>query len=76
MRTFDRRILSHLNFLLTQMSLLNLQDKLAEVASVVDAVDKQFTKHFTINKDGEPVLKRIPLAQTNEVEELELKSVL
>jgi len=37
----------------------HLQDKLAEVASVVDeicAVDKQ----FTINKDGEPVLKRIP----------------
>jgi len=52
----------------------HLQDK-AQVASVVDeicAVDKQ----FTINRDGEPVLKRIPLAQTNEVEELELKSVL
>jgi len=39
------------------MSLLNTcKDKLAQVASVVDeicAVDKQ----FTINKDGEPVLK-------------------
>jgi len=51
----------------------HLQDKLAQVAFVVDeicAVDKQ----FTINKDGEPVLKRIPsLAQTDEVEELESK---
>ncbi|MBD2365427.1 Tn3 family transposase [Anabaena minutissima FACHB-250] len=51
----------------------HLQDKLAIVADAVDkicAVDKQ----FTINKDGEPVLKRIPsLAQTHEVEELESK---
>jgi len=52
----------------------HLQDKLAQVASVVDeicAVDKQ----FTINKDGEPVLKRSS-SPNDEVEELELKSVL
>jgi len=60
MRTFDRRILSLLEFPANSDDFVkHLQDKLAQVASVVDeicAVDKQ----FTINKDGEPVLKRIP----------------
>jgi len=75
MRTFDEEYCRLLEFPANSDEFVkHLQDKLAEVASVVDeicAVDKQF-----INKDGEPVLKRILLAQTNEVEELELKSVL